>query len=84
MNTIGIKAPNFDGTQPCRSMQVEMFFPSDRIEEAKMRALVQPLCNSCSFKAECLEWALTNREIGIWAGTTDQDRKLILRRRRRK
>lgn len=79
-----LKAPSFDGTQPCRSVKLDDFFPADRVEEAVMRAKAQVLCGGCQFRNECLEWALTNREIGIWAGTTDQDRKLILRRLRRK
>lgn len=79
-----LKAPAFDGTQPCRRLELEDFFPVDRIEEAKMREKSRAVCGSCKFQAECLEWALTNREIGIWAGTTDEDRRLILRRRRRK
>ncbi len=84
MQTIRSKAPDFDGTQPCRELNLEMFFPVDRVEEAKMRSLIRPICNTCAFQADCLEWALNNRELGIWAGTTDHDRKLILRKRRRK
>lgn len=79
-----LKAPVFDGTQPCRNVDLEEFFPTDRVQEEKMRAKAQAICGQCKFKHECLEWALTNREIGIWAGTTDHDRKLILRRLRRK
>lgn len=78
------KAPDFDGTQPCRAIKLDMFFPVEKIEEQKMKAIIKPICDSCGFQAACLEWALQNRELGIWAGTTDHDRKLILRRRRHK
>jgi len=78
------KAPTFDGTQPCRQYKVEMFFPVDKVEEAKMRAFFKPICGSCNFQSACLDWALENREVGIWAGTTSDERRLIIRRLRRK
>lgn len=82
--TIGIKAPSFDGTQPCANQDPELFFPTEKVEEERVKIFAQTLCGRCRFKNECLEWAVTNKEIGIWAGTTDHDRRLILRRIRRK
>lgn len=34
-------------------------------------------CASCPVKKECLNYALTYDELGIWAGTTDAERNLI-------
>jgi WhiB family transcriptional regulator, redox-sensing transcriptional regulator len=76
-------APSFDGSQPCRTMDIATFFPEDRVEEAKAKSLIKPICNTCKFQTACLEWAIENRERGIWAGTTDDDRRLMLRRLKR-
>lgn len=81
--TDGIKAPNFDGSQPCRSYNLNLFFPDSRVEEEEAKRLLKPVCDSCHFQSACLEWALENRECGIWAGTTDDERRSILRRRKR-
>lgn len=79
-----IKAPTFDGTQPCRSMETEDFFPVDKVEEERMKRLIKPMCNACKFQSDCLQWAMDNREVGLWAGTTADDRRLMIRRLRRK
>lgn len=79
-----VKAPTFDGTQPCRNYDLEMFFPVDKAEEVKKLELFRTVCGSCKFQAACLQWALDNREVGIWAGTTSDERRSILRKLRRK
>lgn len=40
-----------------------------REEEAKS------ICRQCSLISVCLDWAVANREIGIWGGTNDDERK---------
>lgn len=82
--TLTIKAPDFDGTQPCRAIDLEYFFPIERVEEMESLKVLKPVCDSCKFQSPCLEWALDNREYGIWAGTTDDQRRSILRKRGRK
>jgi WhiB family redox-sensing transcriptional regulator len=32
------------------------------------------ICVDCPVKRECLEWAIKNKEFGIWGGTDDSDR----------
>lgn len=78
-----IKAPDFDGTQPCKAIDLEYFFPVEREETLECLKILKPICDSCKFQNPCLEWALNNREYGIWAGTTDDQRRSILRKRRR-
>jgi hypothetical protein len=78
----GIKAPFFDGTQPCREIGPDLFFAEDNSEAEKLKALVKPICGKCQFNSECLEWALVNNELGIWAGTTDLDRQRLKRKNR--
>lgn len=82
-STDGIKAPFFDGTQPCRELSTDLFFPEDSHEAEKLLMVVRPICSSCKFNSSCLDWALSKNEMGIWAGTTDLDRKRIKRRTRR-
>ena len=79
----GIKAPGFDGTQPCKDVDPELFFPESRAEELETIKLLKPICTHCSFTAPCLEWAVNNKEFGFWAGTTTDQRRSIIRKRQR-
>lgn len=64
----------------CRQVDPEMFFGEDGMfrEDAKR------LCNTkCSVVAECLAYALENRERwGVWGGLSEIERRRILKRRR--
>lgn len=64
----------------CRDAEPDVFFSTaEGDREEAMR-----LCASCPVRLECLEHALENREAyGIWGGTDEQERKRLLRRRRR-
>lgn len=42
-----------------------------REEEAKS------ICRQCSFRSECLDWAIKNMEVGIWGGLNDDERKVL-------
>jgi WhiB family transcriptional regulator, redox-sensing transcriptional regulator len=54
-----------------------MFFPATPQEEAEALAL----CATCPVRAQCLEYALRNKEShGIWGGTTPEERRRIRRR----
>lgn len=52
----------------------KLFFPEAGRSINKAKAF----CNNCPVLKQCLEQALTNREQGIWAGTTEADRSKIL------
>lgn len=39
------------------------------------------ICGGCPSALPCLTWALTHKEIGIWAGTTEAKREQIRRDR---
>lgn len=63
----------------CRGTDTELFFPQrgDRVSEAKA------VCRRCAVRAECLEYALANREVhGIWGGLSERERRQVRRRRR--
>ena len=63
----------------CRGMNPSVFFPTDGAGfEAARR-----ICVECPVRAECLEYALTNQiDQGAWGGTSERERRRILRRRR--
>lgn len=63
----------------CRGADPSAFFPSDGIGVER----AQRVCESCSVKLECLEYALEHRiEHGVWGGASERERRRILRRRR--
>jgi WhiB family redox-sensing transcriptional regulator len=63
----------------CRGMNPSVFFPTDGAGfEAARR-----ICLECPVRTECLEYALEHRiDQGAWGGTSERERRRILRRRR--
>jgi len=65
----------------CRGLQLAVFYPDPDNEADVARAL--EVCAGCAVRDACLDQALTRRETtGIWGGTTERERRRILRRRR--
>ena len=64
----------------CRGVEPDVFYPvSD--EEAD---IAKTICDQCSVRHPCLEYALANRERdGVWGGATERERRRLLRQRRR-
>ena len=64
----------------CRGCDPELFFPEqggpNNGEDAKR------ICNTCPVKTPCYEYGTTYRLVGVWGGTTGQDRRRIRRKRR--
>lgn len=69
------------GVPPCSTADPEAFFP-ERGEDRWLLNAAKKVCDSCIYAAPCREWAIENREIGIWGGTTEFDRKRIRRMRK--
>lgn len=72
----------------CRGEDAEMFFAPnyfERKEEKEAReAQAKSICAGCPVRAECLEYALRNREPhGIWGGLNESERKALIRSRER-
>jgi len=63
----------------CAERPPSFFFPSDGVGvEAAKR-----VCKTCEVRLLCLEYALHNRiDHGVWGGTSERERRRILRRRR--
>ena len=63
----------------CRSVPPAVFFPSDGVGVDRARRI----CATCPVAEPCLEYALTNRiDHGVWGGTSERERRRILKRRR--
>lgn len=39
--------------------------------------LARELCDTCPVRQECLDYAILYNEDGIWAGTTEKERKIL-------
>lgn len=64
----------------CRGLDPEVFFPETE-EEAD---IAKAICADCPVRVACLEHALSSREkVGVWGGTTERERRRIVRQRRR-
>jgi WhiB family redox-sensing transcriptional regulator len=60
----------------CKDGDPTVFFGATRDDE---RAAVA-VCNTCTVRSDCLEFALETRErFGIWGGATERERKRLLR-----
>ena len=64
----------------CADIDTNVFFPNDG---AGVIA-AQKVCGECPVKDRCREYALANNIThGVWGGTSERERRRILRERRR-
>jgi len=61
----------------CRGSNLDLFFPVRGQSASKAKAI----CAVCAVKDECLEYAIARREVGIWGGLSDRERRKIRRQR---
>ena len=62
----------------CRGTDTEIFYPANAEEEAEALSI----CATCPVRAQCLEYAIHNRETyGIWGGATPEQRRRMRRER---
>ena len=73
----------------CANVDPELFFPQEyealngRVNHVyKNYPQAKEICNKCPLVVDCLAYALKNGEIGIWGGTTEEQRKNLRRRYR--
>ena len=71
------------GSSACLEIEPELFFPEGKSQESWVDE-AKAVCRSCLVRTPCLERALrNNEEHGIFAGTTPDDRRRIVRNRTR-
>lgn len=69
------------GPPPCSMTDPDAFFPEAENEGSISRANeAKKVCLSgCPYIKECFAWAMSNREQGVWGGTSTKER-ITLRR----
>jgi WhiB family redox-sensing transcriptional regulator len=59
----------------CRNADTRQFFPARGSGNHTDWAIAASICATCNVSPECLAYALRNRCVGVWGGTTDEQRK---------
>jgi len=71
-----LRRPEWHRRAACRGMGTEAFFPTTGRRGDTARAV----CDTCAVRDECMASALDQSDtVGVWAGTTDRDRKWMRR-----
>lgn len=60
----------------CKGRQ-EMFFDETHL---KVVRAAREICASCVVKMKCFDHAIANKEVGVWAGTTTNERAKLMRK----
>jgi hypothetical protein len=69
---VSVPYPPVDGTEPCRTVNPEVFFPGNGLgTEAKK------LCAECHVLDECLAFSLAYTVSGVWGGKDGRQRQRI-------
>ncbi len=64
----------------CSDVEPDVMFPTD----VRGNEIAKNICAGCAVTSLCLEYALeTRQKHGVWGGTSERDRRRILRQRRR-
>lgn len=69
-----------DEVPACKGMDTILFVGPDgemRADREFRETEAKSICRGCSLISECLDWAVSNVEVGIWGATNDDDRKAI-------
>lgn len=79
LHVVAERDPRWSDNANCADTDPALFFPErgEPADEAKA------VCQGCSVRAECLEYALANCEkYGIWGGRSENERRRLRRERR--
>jgi hypothetical protein len=81
---------NSDVVPLCAETDPDAFFPKDYFDDETGKSAacsyeneraIKAVCSECPLKLECLMYAVTTGQHGIWGGTTENERKVIRRGR---
>lgn len=70
------------GVASCATADPDAFFP-ERGSHSFSNVYAKRICSTCPYKSPCLEWAIENEEMGIWGGTTENERRSMRRMRKK-
>lgn len=67
----------------CRDEDPELFFPVSEVGPgARQTAEAKTVCGRCPVRTQCLDHAIDNAlDFGIFGGTSESERRNLLRRR---
>lgn len=74
--------PNWIAQANCRGVDPAVFYPG----KGESHAAAKAVCDGCAVREQCLEYALGQGgygDHGIWAGTSERERRRIRRERAR-
>jgi len=60
----------------CRNENLEIFFPNRYTDNNVAKPF--SVCKNCPVKVQCLQYSYATDSIGIWGGTTEYQRNVIL------
>jgi WhiB family redox-sensing transcriptional regulator len=81
---------NTDAVPLCAETDPDSFFPKDYFDDENGKSAAssyenersaKAICNECPLKLDCLMYAMTTGQHGIWGGTTENERRAIRRGR---
>jgi WhiB family redox-sensing transcriptional regulator len=79
MEPLALQSNPFNGTQLCAGENPDVFFP-EKYTNHKAVQRAKGICGDCWIKEECFKYAIQIPNLeGIWAGTTPQERKRLLK-----
>ncbi|MEV5955700.1 WhiB family transcriptional regulator [Streptomyces sp. NPDC051987] len=69
----------------CRYEDPDLFFPIGTTGPSLHQTRqAKAVCERCPVREPCLRWAMeTGQAVGVWGGTTEAERRLLIRRRQR-
>jgi WhiB family redox-sensing transcriptional regulator len=68
------------GPTPCSRVDPDVFFADpEQPNSIKTTNAAKRVCIECPYKQVCLSWALENNEMGVWGGTTRNERRHMKR-----
>lgn len=76
---------NWRDVASCRDSDPNLFYPVGRGRAAlEQSEVAKSVCRTCPSREPCLAFALaTRQELGIWGGTSPEDRRQFTRGRRK-
>lgn len=82
--------PEWMAEAACRGVSTDVMVPrpptrgrpEDELRYHRDVRAAKAICAGCAVVEPCLEWAITRREVGVWGGTSEQERRRIRDRRR--
>jgi WhiB family redox-sensing transcriptional regulator len=75
-----MEQPDFTKAE-CLGSDPNMWVPEDYSNGEATRA-AKAICATCVIKEECRDWAIKTKQVGIWGGLTDSNRRYLIYGRR--